>query len=148
MEAYPDDPDVDLDLDDLDLDERRLVDDEQLLDRLRALLRAGFVRRWWLVLLDEDDRQLPAMPQLEGAPRSPDARAVRDVGTILRGLAQLAPQCAIVIERPGGRRPDPDDLAWAEAMRRAAPGTGVALRGVFLAHSSGVDALDPGPAPS
>lgn len=138
-------------MDDLDFDsdlfaassdpDERMIDDATLLRRLRGFVQVGWVPRWWFILLDEQDRQLPLLPQIDGVPRSPDARAVDDVGRLLDGFAQGVPQLAIVIERPGPAAPSPDDLAWQHTIALASLGADLRLRGVFLAHSGGVDPL-------
>lgn len=122
-----------------------LADDDALLERARSLLGEGLVPRLWLLLLDEEGRQLPLLPQIEGSPRTPDAAAPMTVRTTLGVVAEVAAQVAVVLERPGRPSPTPDDLAWCDAIRRGARGLQVELRAVLLAHGRGVDRLWPAP---
>jgi hypothetical protein len=126
----------------LELGDVPILDDDALLDRATTLIRHGIVRRMWLLLLDEERRQLPLLPQIEGAPVSPDAETGATLSALLTGVAEFAAHVAVVLERPGPSRAAPDDLAWTDAIVRAAARTPrVQLLGVLLAHDRGVDAL-------
>lgn len=127
----------------LELGELPVADDAAMLERARTLIRCGYARRMWLLLLDDDDLQLPLLPQIDGIPRSPGADAAMTLHSVLEQLAGYGSQVAVVLERPGAAEPEPDDLAWADAIRRGSHGSGVRMRGVLLAHSGGVDALQP-----
>lgn len=126
----------------LELGDLPILDDDALLDRATTLIERGAVRRMWLLLLDDERRQLPLLPQIEGTPVSPDAGTAATLAALLTGVAEVAAHVAVVLERPGSARATPDDLAWADALVRAAGRTpGVQLLGVLLAHGRGVDAL-------
>lgn len=127
----------------LELGDLPLDDDAALLERVRTLVQRGFVRRLWLVLLDDESRQLPVMPQIEEMPRSPGADAVQVLAQLLDQVGEFCTAVAFVLERPGRPRPEPDDLAWADAIARAASGSPVRLRAVLLAHGVGVDPVEP-----
>jgi len=128
----------------LELGELPVADDAAMLERARTLIRCGYARRMWLLLLDEDDLQQPLLPQIDGIPRSPGADATMTLHGVLEQLEGYCSQVAVVLERPGSAEPQPDDLAWADAIRRGADGSRVRMRGVLLAHSGGVDALGQG----
>ncbi|GAA3600762.1 hypothetical protein [Agrococcus terreus] len=119
----------------------RLLDDAALLARARDLIGSGLVRRLWLLLLDDDGRQLPLLPQLDGIPVSPDGQATMTIRSMLGTLAEVGSQAVVVLERPGAPSASPDDLAWGDAIRRGARGIDLRLRGVLLAHGRGVDPL-------
>ncbi|WP_026372561.1 hypothetical protein [Agrococcus lahaulensis] len=126
----------------LELGDLPILDDDALLDRATTLIECGVARRMWLLLLDDERRQLPLLPQIEGAPVSPDAETGATLSALLTGVAEVATHIAVVLERPGSARATPDDLAWADAIVRAAGrAPGVQLLGVLLAHGHGVDAL-------
>lgn len=126
----------------LELGDVPILDDDALLERATTLIQQGFVRRMWLLLLDDERRQLPLLPQIEGAPVSPDAETVATLTALLTGVAEIAAHVAIVLERPGRARATPDDLAWTDVIVRAAARTPrVQLLGVLVAHGRGVDAL-------
>jgi hypothetical protein len=129
-------PDRLLELGDVPLDDPRA-----LLERARTLVGRGLVRRMWLLLLDDERRQLPLLPQIDGFPVSPDAATPSALRTLLDRLGEHAAHVAIVLERPGGAEPEPDDLAWADAIARASRGASAAVVGVLLAHGRGVDLL-------
>lgn len=119
-----------------------ILDDDALLERVTTLVDYGIVRRMWLVLLDGERRQLPVLPQIEGAPVSPDGGTTATLSALLTGVAEIAAHVAVVLERPGPERAGPDDLAWADAIvRAAAREPRVQLLGVLLAHGGGVDPL-------
>ena len=125
----------------LELGHAPLDDGLSLLDRARTLVGRGLVRRIWLLLLDDERRQLPLLPQIDGLPVSPDAGTASTLRTLLDRLGEHAAHVAIVLERPGGAEPEPDDLAWADAIARASRGADAAVVGVLLAHGRGVDLL-------
>lgn len=131
-----DTPDRLLELGDLPLD-----DDAALLERARTLVQRGFTRRLWLLLLDHDQRQLPQLTQIDGTPVSPDAPALGALRRIVEHFADAGLSLAVVLERPGSPWPSPDDWAWHDVIHRAARDRPHALRGVLLAHGSGVDLL-------
>lgn len=131
-------PDRLLELGDLPLD-----DDPALLERARTLIQCGYVRRLWLLAIDADDLLVPGLTQIDGTPVTPDADAVGALRGILDHFAAEGMSLAVVLERPGSPWPSPDDWAWHDAIRGAAAHRPGALRGVLLAHGSGVDLLEP-----
>lgn len=113
------------------------------LDRIAELVQHGIVTRLWIFLIEPDGSLRREMQQIDGIPRSPDAYAVLALRGILGHVLDVDQEVVFVIERPGGAEPTPDDWAWHDAIVRAAGGIPVPLRGVLLAHRTGVDALVP-----
>lgn len=127
----------------LELGDFPIDDDAALLDRARSLIREGFVRRLWLLLLDADGIMLPRLTQIDETPVTPEAEASPALRRLIAAIAEGGMSVAFVLERPGASMPTPDDWAWHEAIRRAGDGLGDALRGILLAHGGGVDLLEP-----
>lgn len=128
----------------LELGDLPIDDDAALLDRARSLIREGFVRRLWLLLLDGDGIMLPRLTQIDETPVTPEAEAAAALHRLIGGIAEAGMSVAFVLERPGPPVPTPDDCAWHATIRRAGDGLGGALRGILLAHGGGVDLLEPG----
>lgn len=132
----------------LELGDLPIDDDASLLERARSLIRAGFVRRLWLLVLDADGIMVPPLAQIDETPVTPEADATAALGRLIGGFADAGCSVAIVLERPGPPWPSPDDWAWHDVIRRAAAHHAAAhhdgaLRGVLLAHSRGIDLLQP-----
>ena len=108
-----------------------------------ALVQQGFVRRLWIFLIDPDGSLRRALQQIDGIPVSPDAYAVLALRGILGHVIEPEVEVAFVIERTGRAEPTPDDWAWHHAITKASRGIEVPLRGVLLAHDSGVDVMEP-----
>ncbi|HEY4006379.1 MAG TPA: hypothetical protein VGM60_14505 [Pseudonocardia sp.] len=122
--------------------------DTEVLDRVRAIVgpaQAG--RQLWVLLLDGDNRQLPAVIPISGPPRAPDRRALGSLARLLGGLrAELATSAGpgsvvFVLERAGSDTVLPGDLEWAGALRLAGRQAEVATRAVFLSTDAGVRPL-------
>lgn len=120
-----------------------LLTDEDVLRRARDLVQRAFRRQLWLLLVDDEHRQLPVLPQID-IPRVPDARAVRDFVDMLCEMARAAGavETAIVYERPGPERLSVADRRWLRLLADGSP-RDVAVRGPLLAHARGVRWIGP-----
>lgn len=116
---------------------------EAPLDDVAVLVQHGIVRRLWIFPIAADGTLRRDLQQVDGIPVSPDAYAVLALRGILGHVVDEDEEVAVVIERPAAAAPTPDDWAWHDAIVRAASGIPVSLRGVLLAHRTGVDALHP-----
>lgn len=128
----------------LELGDIPVDDAESLLERARSVIRAGSVRRLWLLLIDPDGLLVPRLTLIDDTPVTPEAEARPALRRLLGGIVESGCSVAVVLERPGPARPSPDDWAWHDVLQRAGaahPGT---LRAVLLAHSGGVDLLEAG----
>lgn len=123
----------------------RARDADDVLELARGLVQHAIVRRLWILLLDGDGALRPQLQQVDGIPVSPDGHAALALRGILGLVAEPGAEAAFVLERPGGARPTPDDWAWRDAIVRAVCRREVPLRAVLLAHSAGVDRLEPEP---
>lgn len=108
-----------------------------------ALVQHGIVARLWIFPVEPDGSLRRDLQQVDGIPTTPDAYAVRALRGILEHVLGRDEELVVVIERPAGADPTPDDWAWLDAVVRAARAVPVPLRGVLLAHRAGVDALVP-----
>lgn len=113
------------------------------LDEVAALVRHGIVARIWIFLIGADGSLQRAVQQIDGIPVSPDAHAVLALRGILARTVDRDEEVVAVIERPAAPAPTPDDWAWHDAIRSAARGLPVPVRGVLLAHLAGVEVLAP-----
>ncbi|WP_306231150.1 hypothetical protein [Agrococcus beijingensis] len=127
----------------LELGDLPLADEAALLERARTLIQQGYVRRLWLLAIDERGLLVPQLTQLDDPPITPDAPAVGALRRIIGFFADAGTSLAVVLERPGSPWPSPDDWAWHDVIHRAAADRPEALRGVLLAHGCGVDLLEP-----
>lgn len=113
------------------------------LAQVAALVQQGFVARLWLFTIAADGTLRRAVQQIDGIPVSPDAAAVGALRGLMVHVLDGDAAIVAVIERPAAPPPSPDDWAWHDAIRGAARGVPVPLRGVLLAHREGVDVLEP-----
>lgn len=122
--------------------------DAEVLDRVRAIVgpaQAG--RQLWVLLLDGDGRQVPAVLPISGPPRAPDRRVLSSLVRLLEGLrtdiaTSAGPGSVIfVLERAGSDTVLPGDLEWAGALRLAGRHADIATRGIFLSTDAGVRPL-------
>ena len=127
----------------LELGDIPVDDDASLLERARSVIGAGLERRLWLLLIDADGLLVPRLTLIDATPVTPEAAAVPALRRLIGGVVETGCSVAVVLERPGPRRPSPDDGAWHDVLRRAGEAHPGALRAVLLAHSGGVDLLTP-----
>jgi hypothetical protein len=114
--------------------------DADVLARVKALVGPACTgRQLWVMLVDGDDRQLPAVLPVAGIPRTPDRRGLHSLERLLEGLrdelrTDRAPGSVIfTLERTGA-----DAILPPNALQVACAHRKVALRGVFLSTDSGV----------
>jgi hypothetical protein len=115
-----------------------LLQPDDVLDFLVPLIgpeRAGPMALW-CALVDGDDRTLPLVLPIAGAPVRPDADQLRAVvgqlGEVLHEVYDLGDAGGVVfaiVRRSGGDRGEVE-LAWAAALRLAADEAGLRLRAV------------------
>lgn len=107
--------------------------------RWRELLGdGGFGRReLWVAFLDDDGRQLPAVPVIEDLPERADAghctALVRQLAEALRLQTPVGGFLGLALARPGGWPARPADEAWAAALLAAAEAVGVPVLSIHLA---------------
>jgi len=122
-----------------DIADLPLTTDEAVLGRVDGLLVEGALRRQlWLLLLDEDDRQLPVLMPCDVPARPAGLHTVgfrRMVGMLADEFAVSS--IVVVLERPGPPRLSPGDRAWCALVDDACRAAGMRLRGPLLCHDGG-----------
>ena len=119
---------------DLPLDTPRAVE-----HRIRETVGRAIRRQTWLLLLDEELRQLPIMIPIEDLPPSPET----DTPDGLRGMfTMIADEFAVrgvivVLERPGEGVMHADERAWLRAFATALGDAGLENSGFVLSHTRG-----------
>jgi hypothetical protein len=118
---------------------RTQSDLEQMWRRLMSPLGFG-ARALWLVVV-EGDRPVPQVTEFAQVPDTPDEEIAEGLANVLGGLApSLADDSsfAFLLTRPGGGRPDVQDLAWARTLYEVGRRTRVRLTVIHLAHDHDV----------
>jgi hypothetical protein len=127
-----------------DVRDERLSNDEDVLQRVSALLQRAVRRQLWLMFLDEESRQLPViMPSY--VPRSPSeghrAHFASFVGILTEDVE--ADSAVIVYERRGSDELRAADRRWLRFIATACAEAAVPLRGPLLLHDDGVRWIAP-----
>jgi hypothetical protein len=118
---------------------RILTDPLDLDDRVRQLIPCGIRRRLWVILLDADDTQIPAMIPIGDLPtrrRAADAEGLIETLSLLDGDIGAA-RYVFVVERPGSSRLREDDLLWLQFLTDVGDEHGFDIRAVYLSHDTG-----------
>jgi hypothetical protein len=109
-------------------------------ERVRLLIGRAARRQIWLLLLDDEDRQLPLLVPVQDPPSRPrdddDLRFARVLST-LREQTDATGVIA-VLERFGGMTLTGADCAWARVLAEAALLAPLRLHGILLSHARGV----------
>lgn len=121
-----------------DIEDVPVATDEQLLDRVEDLLLGACRRQFWLLFLDERDRQLPLLIPCDVPPR-PDREAAL-LGEFIRevGRSVDAAKVVTVFERRGGPTLREPDREWLRHLRDAMRDSGLSPRGPLLCFDDGV----------
>lgn len=124
-----------------------LLTDDDVRRRVETLigpaLRHGTL---WLLFLDGDQRQAPALMPVEDTPRLPDDLVDR-LGDVLAGVlpdlaTDMGPGSVVLVrERLGPADVLPADRAWADALAAMCRARDVVLRGTFLVTPTDTRAL-------
>jgi hypothetical protein len=117
------------------------IDDAR--ERVHGLIGPAIRRQLWVMLLDADGWQLPALIPVEGLPLLPEPKSMPNLASVMHAvLSAEAPGGSVILtlERPGPASLTAPDQAWAEQLRVAFE-TLVPITGMFLAHDDGVSDL-------
>lgn len=124
-----------------------LTTDEEVLARVRMLVGTARAQRLWLLFVDGDGCQAPAIVPISRLPSRPDHNRLTGIARILGGLRdELPTSCgpgAVILtwERTGSHAVLPADHEWAEELVAVCRDAGMALRGVYLSTPGGVQRL-------
>ncbi|AMB59152.1 hypothetical protein [Microterricola viridarii] len=117
-----------------------LDSDAAVQERVEQLIGAACRRQWWMLLLDEADRQLPIIIPMADYPTTPNGGAAESlaarIGETVEGAG--AARVVFVWERPGGRRLTHLDRSWARALGASCAAAGIAVRAQLVSHDRGV----------
>lgn len=116
-----------------------LTTDEQVLERVKLLVRNAMRRQLWLMFADGRDRQLPLLMPTD-VPRSPEDADPANLARFIREVTDDldADSIIVTLERRGGDEISDDDRAWFRLVRDACAMTELRLRGPLLCHTRGV----------
>lgn len=119
--------------------EQPLSTDDDVLARVRLLVRNALRRQLWLMFLDAEDRQLPVLMPTD-VPANPGGS---DAGTLARFISGVndeldATSIVVSLERRGSDEISEDDRAWFRLVRDACAMAELRLRGPVLVHTRGV----------
>jgi hypothetical protein len=111
-----------------------LTTDAQVQLRASQLVGRAVRRQLWIMLLDENDVQLPVIVPIDDLPPAPDGDLPFAYIVESTGAAAVF----VVLERYGGEELTPADRAWAKHVRDGCAAASVRLRGILLSHRRGV----------
>jgi len=117
--------------------------DDEVLERVRAIVGQGVRRQLWFLLLDERDCQLPVVIPMDIPPRPRPApgEGIVDAATAIAEFLDLlletaqAAKVVIVYERPGPAELRPADLAWLAHIAEVDARASAPLRALVVASS-------------
>jgi hypothetical protein len=112
-------------------------------ERVADLVGRANLRQLWLMLLDENGRQLSRLIVIDGIPAHPQpGSAVAAATELNRILTDEAPGGSVILtlERPGTAALTVADQTWAHELHRSF-GKVMPITGMFVAHDDGVCAL-------
>jgi hypothetical protein len=115
---------------------RTQADLEQLWRRLMSPLGFGSCSVWLVVV--DGERPTSHVVEFARTPSHPEDGSAEVLARALENLAGPNISFAFLRSRPGGGRPDADDLAWAHTLYDVGRRTGVPLHTVHLAHNHDV----------
>lgn len=122
-----------------------LTSDEQVENRVRALVGRAVKRQWWMLFLRDDDVQLPFIMPIEDYPLVPDAVTTEGSSDFVKSLmAEIgASQVIFVWERPVGAGVTAPDRAWANMIADGCRSRNITVRAQLISHRDGVRWLAP-----
>lgn len=116
-----------------------LITDDDVLERVRLLVRNALRRQLWLMFLDADDRQLPVLMPTD-VPAAPGTTDASNLARFISGVNDDLNATSIVVslERRGSDEISDDDREWFRLVRDACVMAELRLRGPVLVHTRGV----------
>ncbi len=121
-----------------------LVTDALIEKRVAALIGRACSRQLWLLFLDAESIQLPALVAIDDHPSLPDDSVVHLAERVRSTCTdEGAHSVVVVIERYAGPDLSVPDLHWARALGESLDEAGVPLRAILLSHRRGVRWIAP-----
>lgn len=108
--------------------------------RIRDTVGRAIRRQTWLLLLDEQLRQLPVMLPIEDLPERPEAATAEGLAGMFTMVADefAVHGVVVVLERPGEGVIHADERAWLRSFDTALRDAGLKNSGFVLSHTRGV----------
>lgn len=113
--------------------------DEQILERVDALIGRASRRQCWLLFIDERDVQLPILLPLEDYPSAPYGGNAEYLAGRIGELVEStgAAQVIIVWERRASAASTEADRVWARELAAACDVCEVRIRAQLISHRDG-----------
>ncbi len=120
-----------------------LETDDDVLDRVRSLVRNAIRRQVWLMFLDRERKQLPMLMPTD-VPPLPDEDDAERIGDFIRGIGSEvdAAHVILVFERVGPPELSEPDREWMRMLAGAGERSGLSVLGPYLCHRRGVRAVE------
>ena len=127
-----------------DVSAQALETDDEIVARVRELVRNAIRHQVWLMFLNAERRQLPVIMPTD-VPPAPDEDDPSRIGAFIRELAAELEASTVVVtyERVGGDQLTDADRVWLRALHEACENSRVAFSGPHLCHRRGVRAVEP-----
>jgi hypothetical protein len=121
-----------------------LTTDEEVAERLGLILATAIRRQIWLMFLDDDGQQLPAIIPTY-VPARPRPREERGMARFVKHMADELGAATVLVtfERRAGTDLTDADRVWLRSLRSSCEQAEVAFRGPFLCHREGVRVVAP-----
>jgi hypothetical protein len=121
-----------------------LETDDEIVARVRELVRNAIRHQVWLMFLNAERRQLPVIMPTD-VPPAPDEDDPTRIGAFIRELAGELEASTVVVtyERVGNDQLTDADRVWLRALHEACENSRVAFSGPHLCHRRGVRAVEP-----
>lgn len=128
-----------------DLQQQPLLTDDDIEARVESLIGPACRRQWWMLFLDESQRQTPLVMPMADYPTTPNGGAAEMLASRIAEIIQLteAAQVIFVWERLGNRNVSHHDRSWARALGASCAALGVPVRAQLISHNDGVRWLAP-----
>lgn len=119
--------------------EQPITTDEEVLERVDALIGKAVRRQVWLMFLDEDDRQVPLVIPMADYPPAPyDGHAEMFAARIADVVESAgAAQVIVVWERRLRATTTEADRVWARELAAACADVDVRIRAQLISHRDG-----------
>ncbi|MFM9878216.1 MAG: hypothetical protein ACKVOG_10310 [Rhodoglobus sp.] len=118
--------------------------DDEIVARVRDLLRNAIRHQVWLMFLDAHRQQLPVIMPTDVPPAPSDDDPER-IGAFICELAGELEASTVIVtyERVGAAELSDVDRVWLRALHEACENSQVAFSGPHLCHRRGVRAVEP-----
>ncbi|MEL4317679.1 hypothetical protein WJX64_01535 [Leifsonia sp. YIM 134122] len=116
-----------------------ITTDEQVLDRVDALIGKAVRRQLWLLFVDADDRQIPLVIPIADHPAAPYGGHAELLASRIADIVDEAGAAQIIVvwERRLRATSTEADRAWARELATACSDVDVRIRAQLISHRDG-----------